>query len=140
MKTSLFLCALALMLTSCVAPVQQRIQRNPELYGKLSEAEKQSVARGEIREGMSKDAVFFLWGKPNRISNGQREGKTFERWSYTEYEPYYRQSFYGGFGFYGGCGRGPIFDPVPMVDYVPTPGASVEFVNGKVTGFLVPRR
>lgn len=130
------------MLSSCVAPVQQRIQRNPQLYATLSEAEKQSVARGEIREGMSKDAVFFLWGKPNRISSGQREGKTFERWSYTDYQPYYRQSFYGGFGFYGGCGygRGPIIDPVPMVDYVPTPGASVEFVNGRVSGFLVPRR
>lgn len=141
MKTHLLLLsALALLLTSCASPLQRRISRNPELYSRLPDAEKQSVQRGEIREGMSKDAVFFMWGKPDRVSNGTREGKAFERWSYTNYEPVYRPMIYGGVGIYGACS---IHDPYlyggPVVDYVPTQGASVEFVNGKVSGFLIPR-
>lgn len=135
MKTSLFLfSALALLLTSCASPVQRRITRNPALYSQLSEADKQRVQRGEIREGMSKDAVFFMWGKPDRVSNGTREGKQFERWSYTDYEPIYRPMIYGGYGLYD-----PYFYGGPTVDYVPTQGASVEFVDGKVSGFLIPR-
>ena len=141
MKISLFLLSvLTLLLTSCATPLERRITRNPELYSKLSEPEKQSVQRGEIREGMSKDAVFFMWGKPDRVSNGTREGKNFERWSYTNYEPIYRPTIYGGVGLYGGCGfHDPYLFGGPVVDYVPTQGASVEFVNGKVSGFLIPR-
>lgn len=142
MKTPLFLFSLlVLLLSSCAAPVQRRIQRNPELYAKLTEQEKQSVASGRIFEGMSKDAVFIVWGKPNRVSSGTRDGRQFERWSYTEYEPYYSPMFHGGFGVYGGCGyRDPYLMSPPVVEYVPTPGASVEFVNGKVSGFMVPKR
>lgn len=141
MKISLFLLSvLTLLLTSCATPLERRITRNPELYSKLSEPEKQSVQRGEIREGMSKDAVFFMWGKPDRVSNGTREGKNFERWSYTNYEPIYRPTIYGGVGLDGGCGfHDPYLFGGPVVDYVPTQGASVEFVNGKVSGFLIPR-
>ena len=135
MKTSLFLFSvLALLLTSCASPVQRRITRNPALYSQLSESDKQRVQRGEIREGMSKDAVFFMWGKPDRVSNGTREGKQFERWSYTDYEPIYRPMIYGGYGLYD-----PYLYGGPTVDYVPTQGASVEFVAGKVSGFLIPR-
>jgi len=142
MKTNLiFAFALALLMTSCATPLERRISRNPAIFAKLPDAEKASVQRGEMREGLSKDAVFLMWGRPSGISSGKREGRSYERWNYTDYAPFYRPAFYGGVGLYGGCG---IYDPFifggPAVDYIPVQGASVEFVNNKVTGFLVPRR
>jgi hypothetical protein len=133
-------CALAL--THCASPVERRVTRNPELFAKLSEADKQAVHSRQIKEGLSKDAVFFMWGHPARVSEGTRNGQKFERWSYNDFETVYTNEFGGGFGY--GRGRCGYYDPFfyggPTGTSVPVPGASVEFINNKVSGFLLPRR
>lgn len=142
MKKHLFLAAaLVLTLASCVSPIERRVSRNPQIFNKLSANDQTAVRQGKIREGMTKEAVFLAWGKPARVAAGKRDGKNRERWSYPEYEPVQRFGFSGGIGYgYGGWGWcDPIGYAVPIIDYVPVPGRSVEFADGKVTGFMVPR-
>jgi hypothetical protein len=154
---------LALGLSSCASSVERRIQRNPEAFAKLTEADKGAVMAGKIREGMTKDTVLLSWGKPARISSGQRKGQTYERWSYVQYQSYVTQSYGwgGGIGWGGGwrgagwgggwgapgCGVGYRgMDPFwgvgmgPMVDFVPYEAATVEFVGSKVVGWSMPQR
>lgn len=141
MKTTRLSIAAVLMLglASCVSPIERRVTRNPEMFSKLPAAEQTSVRRGEVREGMSKDAVFLAWGQPDRVAKGRRDGKNRERWSYTQYEQVQHFGYGGGLGFAGGGWYDPIGYAGPIIDYVPVPGRSVEFVEGKVAGFLVPR-
>ncbi len=136
---------LAVVITSCASPVERRVNRNPEIFAKLSEADKQAVHSGKIKEGLSKDAVYFMWGRPARVSEGTRNGQKYERWSYNDYETVYTNDFGMGYGFMGrGRGRCGYYDPFfyggPTIATVPVQGASVDFVNNKVTAFLVPQR
>ena len=148
---------LTLGLSSCASSVERRIQRNPEAFAKLSEADKGAVMAGKIREGMTTDTVLLSWGKPARISSGKRKGQAFERWSYVQYQSYVTQSYGwgggwrgagwgGGLGYPGwgaGCrGIAPYWGAGmgPMVDFVPYEAATVEFVGGKVVGWSMPQR
>ena len=136
--------AAAALLSSCASPLERRMEHHPELLAKLSETDRQAVRRGQVHEGMSKDAVYLAWGRPGQVSAGKRDGKVLERWSYRQYEPVVTETYGFGFGVgYWGRHRGGFYDPymydAPAVSYVPVPGRWVEFVNGKVTGFLVPR-
>ncbi len=140
-KYPLFLAAVAtLLVTSCASPIERRVAHYPDRFAKLPAEEKENVRRGMVREGMSKDGVFLAWGKPDRVTQGRRDGKNRERWSYVQYEAVQHFGYGGGFGFYGTCG---VFDPFafggPVIDYVPTHGRMVEFADGKVVGFMIPR-
>jgi hypothetical protein len=131
----------AVLLSSCASGPERRISRNAESFSKLSTADQASVREGKVREGMSKEAVFMAWGRPNQVSEGSRNGAKLERWSYTTLQPVFMGGFGGGWGGgFGGCGRwggGPFM--MNSLNYVPTPGPSVEFTNGKVSGYTVPR-
>lgn len=130
------------LLASCASPIERRVTRNPEMFNKLSVADQGSVRRGEIREGMSKDAVYLALGRPARIHQGKRNGKALERWSYNSYEPVYTQHF-GFASRWGGAGCGYYNDPYfwggPSIEYVPVEGTQVEFVADKVVGYTVRR-
>ena len=107
----------------------------------LATTDKEAVQERRIKEGMGKDAVFFLLGRPARISEGTREGLKYERWIYTDYETVYAHEFGMGMGFgHHGCYYDPFFYGGPQFMSVPVQGATVEFVNGKISGYLVPRR
>jgi outer membrane protein assembly factor BamE (lipoprotein component of BamABCDE complex) len=73
---------LASFLTAC-STVESRIKSNPQVYASLSPADQAWVRQGQIREGMSKAAVFLAWGNPDRIRTGVRLGYPFEAWVYT---------------------------------------------------------
>ena len=137
----------ALGLSSCTSPIVGRIESNPQLYDQLSPADRALVARGEIREGMTKEAVFLAWGRADRVLRGRERGGIVERWSYTSSHPVYSSTV--GLGVGWGAGRrygsgfvGP-WDPFwggynygPAVVYVPYQSASVEFRNERVTKFM----
>lgn len=124
------------IVSSCApATPQTRIQQRPQDYAKLSEKHKELVSRGEIEKGMSKDAVFFAWGRPAGRVEGLWNGKSGERWDYEGSHPVMHNHFFGGYasgvygggrysGYHGGFG--------PEVIYVPYVKASVWFVGGKV--------
>ena len=158
MKThALLAVVVSLLMASCVSPVQRRMERNPELFAKLSAAHKVHVLEGRVVEGMTKDAVFFAWGKPQRVTVGKRNGVAMERWNYMGYEPVYRDELSFGYGGFTGnyalarqdhnqrymCDYRRYnmveFRTSPTVDYVPYNAKMVEFVNGVVVAFVQPR-
>lgn len=145
MKTlpTLVLATAALLLVSCASPIAKRIERNPEIFNKLSERHKSLVSKGEIEEGMSKQAVFIAWGRPDRAFKGSRNGRALEQWSYLAYDAVPGGWYGPGWG-YGGwygprAGYGYHYDPFfvyqPMVNYVPYESAKVEFTNQRVSAW-----
>lgn len=150
----------ALLLGSCET-TQDRIAQRPEAYNALSARDKDLVQRGEIREGMSQDAVYIAWGAPNQRGPGRHRGSSTETWIYfnTTAGDYYPPPFaygyggfgYGGFGGYGGSflhrhrsGRlhrhvyyDPFYDPwfYRRTSVISYPDRTVSFQNGRVIAF-----
>src|SRR5213080_854306 len=91
----------ALILTSCET-TQDRISKNPEIYQRLSARDQALVSQGQIRAGMSQNAVWLAWGSPDRKIVGNMRGRPTETWMYVNYTtaPY-------GYGYpYGPCRYG----------------------------------
>jgi len=150
MKTPSILAAISvLLLASCASPIERRIERNPTIFNALSEKQKIMVQQGQVEEGMTKEAVFLSWGRPDRTTVGSKAGRSTERWSYTGYDPVQSVGFgFGfGFGYPMGYGRGryglgcydyyPNFYPQTAVNYIPYEAAYTEFVSGKVSAWSV---
>lgn len=139
MKNLICLSSAALLtafFASCaVSTPDSRINARPAAFEKLSEKQKNLVSRGEIAEGMTKEAVTLAWGTPSRAVEGLRKGKSMERWDYQGTRPVVTNHFFGGYrtGFFGEyryCGVGGGFGPT--VAYVPYRKSSVWFVDGRV--------
>ena len=147
----------ALLVGGCET-TQDRIAQRPEVYNALSPRDRDLVQRGQIREGMSRDAVFLAWGAPNQRGPGRHRGSSTETWIYfdTSAGDYYPPPFaygYGGFGYggYGGSflhrhrsGRlhrhvyyDPFHDPFfyRRTSVVSYPERFVSFQNGRVIAF-----
>jgi len=136
--------------TSCSsrsAP-ERRIEKYPGLYGQLSSEHRDLVYRGEVAEGMSQDAVFLAWGRPDIVRSGSREGRASELWAYVENAPAPRSTINVGVGtgyspFYGRFGVHPRFGYATGVgwdigtgaDFVNKVVRTVEFSNGRVVAW-----
>ena len=106
---------ITLVLCSCQTGPQARIEQNPAIYNRLSARDKELVARGDIRKGMSKDAVYLSWGPPGMVREGSSGSSSSEAWAYMTsapipisslsyanvYRPYYGR--YGVHPRYGYC-------------------------------------
>ena len=155
--------ASALTLASC-STTETRISRHPEIYQTLPSRDQALVSQGQIRAGMSQNAVWLAWGSPDRKIVGNMRGRPTETWIYVNYTtapygygyPYgpYRYGYGYGFGFtsvgfVGGHhhhhgGRSfvffgdPFFDPF-YYSYIPPsipyPTKTVTFENGRVASF-----
>ena len=75
----------ALILTGC-ATTEARISNNPEMYQRLSPRDQALVSQGQIRPGMTMDAVWLAWGTPDQKLPGNAHGHTTETWVYLRYE------------------------------------------------------
>ena len=132
----------ALLLTSC-STIESRISENPEIYRNLSSRDQALVNQGEIRYGMSRNAVWLAWGSPDFKVIGNMRGHSTETWIYVHYATYPYYPYYGpydpGFGFFGD----PFYDPFYyslIPPSIPYPYKTVTFSNGRVVSFqyLVP--
>jgi hypothetical protein len=158
------LAAAAIVLTSC-STTESRISEHPDMFQSLSPSDRALVSRGQIRSGMSQNAVWLAWGSPDQKVVGDMRGHPTETWIYVQtttapygsaYYPYYGYGGFGPrFGFGGGAifrthGRGrfaiigdPFYDPF-YYSYIPPtisiPYKTVTFSNGRVMSFqyLVP--
>lgn len=157
MKTS-FLTRLCLAVTAavlfvqCSSTPQTRIEKNPQMFAKLSPKERHLVTHGLISEGMSRDAVFLAWGRPDSVSVGVDRGRESESWTYEGQRPVRSMSMgmglgFGGWGPYGYGGWGPYgFGGFPYwnngtsVSYVPYTAGVADFVGGKVTSWKSTKR
>jgi hypothetical protein len=142
---SALMAALAIVaLASCGSPVERRIKRNPAAFSNLNDQDKAAVMVGKIREGLDKSAVLLAWGEPDRISEGKKNGRGYERWTYVEFDAVMSQPYGPPYAYHGHGVRADPYDvgytAQPVVNYVPHEGATVEFVNGKVTGWAMPKR
>jgi hypothetical protein len=149
------LVAVGLCLTSCET-LENRISEHQDIYNSLSARDQALVRQGQIRSGMSMNAVWLAWGSANVKTSGEMRGHQTETWVYvvnryagygSGYYPYYGYGprFYGGFGvarfhhghrffFYGD----PFYDPFYYSYLEPTisvPYRTVTFMNGRVVSF-----
>ncbi len=115
----------ALILNGC-ATTQARVSEHPDIYQRLSPRDQALVGQGQIREGMTMDAVWLAWGKPDQKLPGNMGDRPTETWAYLRYET---PPSYGGPYYYG------PFD----WSYIPPkfvyPSKGVTFSNGKVVFF-----
>jgi hypothetical protein len=150
----------SLILAGC-STTESRISEHPDIFQSLSAKDQALVSRGQIRTGMSRDAVYLAWGSGDQRVAGAMRGNQTETWIYTTttsypygggfggYGPYWGGG-YGGFGFGGGFGGfhsfhgrrfafygDPFYDPF-YYSYVPTvtyPYKTVTFSNNRVVSF-----
>jgi hypothetical protein len=127
----LFLPFLALLVSACQTGAENRISQNPALYKKLSATDRGLVATGDVREGMSKDAVYLAWGRPDMVRESSTAPNISESWAYfvthplpsssLSYANIYRP-FYGRYQIqprFGYCrGIGWHYDSVDYVRFV----------------------
>lgn len=112
-------------LTSC-ATTEARISQHPEMYQRLSPSDQALVSQGQMRQGMTMDAVWLAWGTPDqRIPDNMRVRPT-ETWVYLRYET---PPSYGGPYYYG------PFDWSYIPPKFVCPSKGVTFSNGRVVFF-----
>ena len=152
--------ASAIILTSC-STTESRISEHPEIFQSLSPNDQALVSRGEIRAGMSENAVWLAWGSPDQKVVGNMRGRPTETWIYVHYASYpygygygypygpYRYGYGYGFGAVGVVrtrhhGRSFVFFGDPFYDpfyysyippSIPYPYKTVTFTNGRVVSF-----
>jgi hypothetical protein len=161
---TLGLSASAIILTSC-STTESRISDHPEIFNSLSPRDQALVRQGQIRTGMSQNAVWLAWGSPEQKNVGVMRGHQTETWIYVTYvTPYgygygygypgaYGYRYPGPYGFgFGGVGfvhrhhhgrsffffGDPFYDPF-FYSYIPpsipVPYRTVTFSNGRVVSF-----
>lgn len=149
----------ALILASC-STTETRISKHPEIYQALSPSDQALVSRGQIRAGMSQNAVWLAWGSADRKIVGNMRGRPTETWIYVNYTTYpYLGPYYGPYGYGYGFGLtsvgfvgrhhhhggrtfvffgNPFYDPF-FYSYIPPsipyPYKTVTFSNGRVVSF-----
>jgi len=126
----LLLCAIAGLLVSCSTPAS-RSKEKQSAFDHMSAKQKVAVLDGKVEPGMSKDAVYIAFGKPDRIS---KEGGV-EKWVFTKPEfydiPHWRYRCVVRSD--GRMASIPEYDPLQMKRYVDD--LEVTFKNGKVAGW-----
>jgi hypothetical protein len=117
-----------------------RIEKFPARFEAMPPTDRDAVSKGQLKEGMSQDAVFFLWGEPGRVLRGVADNKPFEEWIYTRSEPVYSQQFFYGWGpGYGFCNDYPHSSWGTSIDYIRVPDRVVRFEGGRVTAWKMRR-
>jgi hypothetical protein len=155
------LATVGLSLTSCET-LDNRISEHPDIFNSLSARDQALVRQGQIRSGMSTNAVWLAWGSANVKTQGEMRGHQTETWIYvvnryapygSAYYPYYGYGPYWGWGAgFGGVGFAhhhhhghsfvffgdPWYDPF-YYSYIPptisVPYRTVTFENGRVMSF-----
>ncbi len=96
---------IAIALTSCATNTPTtRIKKSPEIFQQLSPADQELAQKGQVKEGMERNAVIIALGEPNKMSKGSKNGVAFEKWYYASARPVYSTGVNIGLG-YGGFGR-----------------------------------
>src|ERR1700758_276620 len=115
----------ALILVGC-ATTQSRISQHPEMYQRLSPRDQALVSQGQIRRGMTMDAVWLAWGDPEQKIPGGMRGDLTETWVYLRYAT---PPSYGAPYYYG------PFDWSYIPPKFPYASKGATFSNGRVVFF-----
>src|SRR6266542_345867 len=82
----------ALIFAGC-STTETRISGHLEIYQSLSSRDQALVSQGQIRDGMSPNAVYLAWGSPDRKIVGNMRGRPTETWLYLHYTTYFLLEF-----------------------------------------------
>ena len=96
------------------------------MYQSLTPRDQALVSQGQIRTGMTMDAVWLAWGTPEQKIPGNMRGRLTETWVYLRYNS---PPSYGGPYYYG------PFDWSYIPPKFPYPSKGVTFSNGRVVFF-----
>ena len=69
----------------CTSP-EARIQRNPEIFARLSPTEQERIRHGQVKLGFTSEMVKLALGDPDRVVTRTDQSGTSEIWSYVTYE------------------------------------------------------
>jgi hypothetical protein len=128
---------MALLLVGCATSntfEKRRVERSAA-YSALSPEFKTAVEHGQIKVGMSEDAVYMAWDSPSEILKSANEQGEITRWLY--YGSYMQENRY----WTGSRGRGFPSERL-QYDYIPRDYVSAEiiFSNGVVKSWSVKPR
>jgi hypothetical protein len=135
---ALLLLAVA-FLCGCASTIEDRRKERLAAYSQLPPETQSLVDAGQIKVGMSKDAVYIAWGKPDQVIHSESDQGQTEIWLYhgSVLRPYHYWNF--GYGFPGwGTGLRDYYHyyglPYLDVDYYQDyyVSAEVQFENGVV--------
>ena len=138
---SLFL-AISLLFAGCVtrSTIESRRTERLSAYNSLAPEEKQLVDQGQVKMGMTSDAVYIAWGPPSETleSEDPQQGRI-STWRY--YGSWMQESRYWA---YRESGRGPdlYLERYLVTDYHPRDyvRAEIHFQNGRVLSWrTLPR-
>ena len=115
----------ALILVGC-ATTQSRISQHPEIYQRLSARDQALVSQGQLRPGMTMDAVWLAWGTPDQEIPDNMGDRPTETWLYLRYQtpPSYGSPYYYG-----------PFDWSYIPPKFPYASKGATFSNGRVVFF-----
>ncbi|HKS03953.1 MAG TPA: hypothetical protein VJR49_01240 [Chthoniobacterales bacterium] len=115
----------ALILSGC-ATTETRISQHPEIYQRLSSRDQALVSQGQIRAGMTMDAVWLAWGTPDQKIPDNMDNHPTETWLYLRYQT---PPSYGAPYYYG------PFDWSYIPPKFPYASRGATFSNGRVVFF-----
>lgn len=125
--------ALIFLLVGCAtSTIESRRAEKMAVYSNLAAEEQKLVDEGQIKVGMSADAVYIAWGPPAQVIEAEDQQGRVTTWlyhgSWMEENRYwaYRETRAGGTDLY--LERYLISDYTPR-DYL---RAQIQFVNGRV--------
>jgi len=129
MKRVTLLLLAAAFLTGCASTIEDRRKERLAAYSALPPETQSLVDHGQIKVGMSKDAVYIAWGKPDQTLQSESDQDRIETWVYhgSTLRPYHYWDYgYHGWGpYYGYYNYSPL--PYLETDYYP-----VYYVSGEV--------
>ncbi|HEU5069326.1 MAG TPA: hypothetical protein VFV96_02820 [Verrucomicrobiae bacterium] len=130
MKRWLLLLSAGLLMTGCATKTPaSRAAERPAAYAALTSTQRELVDQGQIKVGMTTDAVYIAWGKPAQVLQSEDEHGAVTTWLYeggwmeeTRYWAY-RQI---------GTGRDRFLERYLINDYQPRTyiRAELHFVDG----------
>lgn len=131
------LLGVCLLAVGCVTPstLDSRKLERYTSYSELTSEQRTAVDLGNIKVGMTQDAVYIAWGKPSQVLTGESSSGNTVTWLYhgTSYQEYSSWG-YPYYGFYGGRRRYYYAGPSLTYEYYPRAyiRAQVRFENGVV--------
>ena len=131
-RTAVALWPVLMFLVGCqTATIESRRAQRATAYAALLPEQQQLVDKGEIKSGLTEDAVYIAWGPASEILRGETDGKSTTTWIYRgtwwDEQTYwtYRTTRQGG-----------RFYEFPVLDRTSVPrsyvSAEVVFVDGIV--------
>ena len=129
MKTILLSLLAGLALCGCATHnLESRRAERRAAYDALPPESKTAVDQGQIKIGMSTDAVYIAWGAPSQILTGESERGATTTWIYTGTALRERRYWAYRHGYYGRRGYRYYEGPSMEFDYVPQHYARAEVV------------